>query len=188
VRVLECVGQALLHDAVGGEVDPARKREGLSVDVELDGKARARDFLEERVETVEAWLWHERDLVTVVAHRPEETTHLGERSATGPLDASQSLAVVGELFGELVPDSPDLEHHHADRVRHDVVELARDPRPLLGHGEACSGLPFPLGPHGTCLRRLGLLRSRAQSEAHGPGDSELDGNQDELCGRVAGML
>jgi hypothetical protein len=32
-RMLEGVGQALLHDSVGGEVDRARKRERFAVDV-----------------------------------------------------------------------------------------------------------------------------------------------------------
>ena len=36
------------------------------------------------------------------------------------------------------------------------------------------------------LRGLGLLGALAQREACDPGDPELDGNEDELCGRVAG--
>jgi len=85
-----------------------------------------------------------------------------------------------------VPDGSDLEDHHADRVGDDVVQLARDPCPFLGDSDAGSRLALPFCPHGTCLRRLSLLRSGAQSEAHGPGDPELDGNKDELCGRGAG--
>ena len=120
------------------------------------------------------------------AHGGQETAHLGQRRAAGPLDAPERIAVVGLCLGKLVPDGADLEHHDADRVGDDVVQLARDASALLGHGDARRRLTLPFCPHGTCLRRLGLLRSRAQSEAYGPGDSELDGNQDELCGRVTG--
>jgi len=35
--VLERVGQALLHDPIGGEVDPARELESLPGYVQLDG-------------------------------------------------------------------------------------------------------------------------------------------------------
>ena len=85
-----------------------------------------------------------------------------------------------------MPDGADLEHHHADGVGDDVVQLARDPRALLCHRDARGRLTLPFGPHGARLRRLGLLRSLAQSEACGPGDPELDGDEDELCGRVTG--
>jgi hypothetical protein len=44
-----------------------------------------------------------------------------------------------------VADSADLQHHHADGVRDDVVQLARDPRALLGHGDARRCIPLLLG-------------------------------------------
>ena len=45
-RVLERVGQALLHDPIGGEVDRAREREGLAVDVQPHGKPGAADLVQ----------------------------------------------------------------------------------------------------------------------------------------------
>ena len=39
----------------------------------------------------------------------------------------------------------------------DVVKLARDPRALLGHGDPCRRLLFPLGQGCAHLGRLGLL-------------------------------
>ena len=44
-----------------------------------------------------------------------------------------------------MPDGADLEHHHADGVGDDVVELPRDARALLGHGDPGRGVPLPLG-------------------------------------------
>jgi hypothetical protein len=44
-----------------------------------------------------------------------------------------------------VPDGSDLQHHHADGVGDDVVQLARDPGPLLGRRDPRGDVPFPLG-------------------------------------------
>ena len=123
----------------------AREREGLAVDVQLDGQAGAADLVEQRVEAVEARLGRELDVVPVAAHRAEETAHLGERRAAGLLDAPERIAVLGRRIGKLVPDGADLEHHHADGVGDDVVELARDPRTLLRHRDACRRLALALG-------------------------------------------
>jgi membrane protease YdiL (CAAX protease family) len=43
-----------------------------------------------------------------------------------------------------VPDGADLENHHADGVRDDVVELTRDPRALFCHRDARSRLSVAL--------------------------------------------
>ena len=95
----------------------------------------------------------------------EEPAHLGERRAPGLLDAPERLAVLGERVGELVPDGADLEHHHADRVGDDVVELARDPRALLRDGDARRRLALALGLDRALLRRLGLLGALAQRDS-----------------------
>ena len=44
-----------------------------------------------------------------------------------------------------MPDGADLQHHHAHRVGDDVVQLARDPRTLLGDRDARRGLALALG-------------------------------------------
>ena len=168
--MLERVGQALLDDAVGGEVDAAREREGLAVDVQPDGQAGAADLVQQRVEAVEARLGHELDLVLLAAHGGQQAAHLGERRPAGPLDAPERVAVLGQRVGKLVPDRAHLEHHHADRVGDDVVELAGDPRALLGHRDARRRLALPLRPDRADLGRLGLLGALAQREARDPGD------------------
>ena len=86
-----------------------------------------------------------------------------------------------------MPDGADLEHHHADGVGDDVVELARDPRALLGHRDARRRLPLPLGLRRAHLRRFGLLGSLAQGEARDPADREHErGRRRARCGRGRG--
>src|SRR5205823_10347388 len=46
-RVLERVGQALLDNSVGREVDPPWQRGGLAVDMQLDRQASASDLLQQ---------------------------------------------------------------------------------------------------------------------------------------------
>ncbi len=71
MRVLERVGETFLHDSIGGEVDRAREREGVAVDVQPDREAGAADVLHERVEPVDARVRRELEVVAVAAHRPE---------------------------------------------------------------------------------------------------------------------
>ena len=115
------------------------------------------------------------DAVPVAAHGGQETAHLGERSAAGPLDAPERSRSSGERFRELVPDGSDLEHHDAHGVGDDVVELARDPRALLRHGNACGRLALALGPRRALLSGLGPLGPLAEGVARNPGDDEPKG-------------
>ena len=104
--------------------------------------------------------------------------------AAGPLDAFERIPVLGEHLRELVSDGADLEHHHADGVGDDVVELPGDPCALLGDGDACGGLALALGPGGAFFRRFGLLGTLAQGVARDPSDHEPEGNEDEDAGRL----
>ena len=87
-----------------------------------------------------------------------------------------------------MPDDADLEHHHADGVGDDVVQLARDPRPLLGDGDAGGGLPLPLGLRRANLGRLCLLLARLERVSRQPADPEQKRDEDELAGRVARLV
>ena len=102
-----------------------------------------------------------------------------------PVRASLSSA---ERLRQPVPDGADLEHHHADGVGDDVVELARDPGALLGDGDARGRLALPLGLRRAFFRRLGLRGPLAQREAGEPGDREQDGDEDEVAGAWSGLL
>lgn len=123
--------------------------------------------------------------ISFAAHSRQETAHLGKRCAAGALDVSQRVTVLSELVRKLVPDRTDLEHHHADRVSDDVMELTRDPRTLLRHRDARSRIPLPLGQGRALFRRLGLLGAFAQSKPGQPADRELEGNEDEIGGYMS---
>ena len=112
-----------------------------------------------------------RRRISASAVRPARST---------PLSRSWS----SDAAGELVPDGADLEHHDADGVGDDVVELAGDPRTLLRHRDA-RRLALALGVRRALFRRFGLLGTLTQRVARDPGDHEPEGNEDEVAGRVA---
>ena len=164
--VLERVGQALLHDPVRRQVDrragagTARRRRAAG----RAGPARPTSSSSESRASRPGW-GTSSTLVAVAAHRGEQAAHLGQRRAPGLLDAAERVAVLAERVGELVPDGADLQHHHADGVGDDVVELARDPRTLLGHRDPRGRVPLPLGLGRAHLRRLGLLGPLAERQS-----------------------
>ncbi len=70
VGVFEHVGEALLDDPVGGDVEPAGQREAIPGDPQPDGQARSPDLVEQPVETVQPRLWRQFGVVAAgVAHR-----------------------------------------------------------------------------------------------------------------------
>ena len=186
--VLERVGQTLLDDPVRGEVDRARQPAGLTLDVELHGQARSADLVQQRLDPVEAGLGRQVDPFAVLAQRAEQVAHLRERRAARLLDVLERLTVRCARVGEPVPDGAHLEHHHADGVGDDVVQLAGDPRALFGDSDAARGVPLALGLRRAALRRLGLLGSLAQREAREPADREQGREEDELAGGMAGVV
>ena len=68
----------------------------------------------------------------------------------------EDLPVLARALRQSVPHCADLEHHHAHRVRHDVVQLARDAGALLGDRHPRRGLSLPLGEARAHLCRLSL--------------------------------
>ena len=101
-------------------------------------------------------------------------------SAVRPVASTSRSASASSPSGRPVAHGAGLEHHHADRVGDDVVQLARDPRALLGGGE-------PRGLGGALLGSLGLGGALAQGEAGQPGEPEHDREREQLgagVGRV----
>ena len=187
-RVLERVREALLDDAIGGQVERRRQRHSVAPHVELDGKAGAPKGLQQRVEAAEAGLRSQLHVLGPLAHGAEEAAHLAERVAAGLLDARERLPVPLQLGRQLVPHGPDLEHHDADGVRDDVVQLAGDPRALLRDGDTGRRLALPLRVIGTRLRHLGVHGALAQGQATEPRDREESRREDEVARRVVGVV
>jgi hypothetical protein len=100
--------------------------------VELDRQACALDVRDERVQAQQARLRRERQLVVVGSQHPEEPPHLAERSLTRRLDGVESGTRLVRLTLEQPPAATRLHHDDTNRVGNYVVELAGDPRALLG--------------------------------------------------------
>ena len=61
------VGQALLHEPVGGQVEAGRELRGLAVDPQPHGKARPANLFDQAVELLQPRVWRERGWVLGVA-------------------------------------------------------------------------------------------------------------------------
>ena len=188
-RVLERVGQRLLHDPVGRHVDGRRQRAPLALHVDVDrelraaqrgraaGRADRRPGRGARSSGSPAWRRNpSRRCSSVTAWRLEASI---ERQRRGRL---RRLAVHHD------PRRPGLDAHHADVVGDDVVQLARDPHPLVEHRPARVLLALALQRHralaaaprrgggrrrsccpGPTSRRAARRSRAARSPSRGPG-------------------
>ena len=158
--VLEGVGEPLLHDAVRRQVERrAAAATGSPCTCSRTSRPAARTSSSERVEVVAA-----RAAAAAragprrcrIAPSSRRISARAVRPACSTFrSASRSSASAAR---HPVPHRADLQHHHAHRVRDDVVQLTRDPRPLLGHGEPGRRLALPLGLRRALLGGLGLHR------------------------------
>jgi hypothetical protein len=74
----------------------------------------------------------------------KQPTHLAQGLATGALDRQQQLLHSVQIGAEDLPGGTGLEHHRAQGMGEDVMELPRHPGPLLGHRRPRPLIPFPL--------------------------------------------
>jgi hypothetical protein len=151
--VLHDVGQRLLHDPVGGEVDARCELDRLPLDAQLHVDARRPHLLDEPPCLGKAGLWGENGHTVVRAQDPEQASHLGERLPGGRLHGFELLRLARPLVTEPPANGPRLDDDHADRVGDHVVELARDQGPLLRNGAARLLLPSALERRGPVLQR-----------------------------------
>ena len=161
--VLERVGQALLHEAEGGQVDAGRQRPRVALHAQLDRRAPRR--------------------ASGAMSAPRRSSEgCGECSASSPsgrrMPSSRRISVsASRPVASTAPSARDrgvgvaVEHaarraglhdHDRDRVRDDVVQLARDPHALARHGVALA-----LGA--LALELLGARPSARRSGARGRG-------------------
>ena len=173
--MLERVRQTFLHDPVGREVDrpraagTARRRRGARREARRGRPRRASESRPSRpgcgarsASSPSRRMAPRRRRISASAVRPACSTR------------PERVAVLVQRVRQLVPDRADLEHHDADGVRDDVVELARDARALLGDGDArgrprararpASRAPPPLPPappaHAEQSRRASATTNR----------------------------
>ena len=130
--VLERVRQRLLHDPVRRDIDARRQLAPLAFDAQLDGEASVAHLARGAARGG-------RGTAAARARRPRPRPGACAAAAASP--RAQSLRSTRSRRGRRRAREPfaclraaRLKHDHADRVRDDVVELAGDPRALLGHG------------------------------------------------------
>ena len=150
--MLERVRERLLDHAVGGHLERAGQRARLSLDQELDVELALPRLGDEVGELGEIRL--RRQLVGLVrpAQEAEQPVQLDDGLAARGLDRAQDLLRLLGLAFHHAPGGACLDAHHADVMRDDVVQLARDPHALLEHRAPGVLLPLPL--------ELGRLRGQ----------------------------
>ena len=85
-----------------------------------------------RIEHSERWLRRKSELLVVVTQEPEEAPHLRQCLGACPLDRIEGIPRLFRLGTEHAPAAARLDNDDRDGVGNDIVQLARDPPPLLG--------------------------------------------------------
>ncbi len=130
--MLERVGQSLLHDPVGGQIDSRCEGGGLTLDEEANRQPRLPYLLDQVVQLSEARLRCQLRLALGVAEQAEQPAQLHQRLAAGGLDRAEQVARGPFLAVEHALDCLRLDDHDAHAVGDHVVELACDACALLG--------------------------------------------------------
>jgi hypothetical protein len=161
-RVLEGVGDRLLHDPVGGEIERCRQRPLGSGGLQGHLKPRIVRGFEQRIDLLQSGLRAQLWLPGLLPEHAEQAVELRERLPGADLDRLQRL--LG--FPVHVPGyarRAGLDGHEADVVRDHVVQLARDAQPLVLHR-----LPA------RCLRLAAVARDQLHQECAPAADVVTD--------------
>jgi hypothetical protein len=132
-RVPPCVGQRLLDDAVGGQLDPGVEGGGRAAQDEPGaGRRGVPGHVDELVELSQAGLGlpDGRVRVGVFTQHAEQPPHLGQRGPRGVANGQQPLRPGRGHARGGQPGRLGLHGDHRDVVRDHVVQLASDPGPL----------------------------------------------------------
>jgi hypothetical protein len=173
--VLERVGQRLLHDPVGGEVDAGGQGPRDALHDQLRRQARRPHLVEQGGELAKARQRRQgRPGSLGVSQDPKGAAHLGHRLVGGGLDRGDRLPGPGRVGVGVQhqPGRPGLDPNHAKAVGHHVVQFAGDPQALLGCCLPGLLLPFPLQSGGPVLQRGGMGAPLPDAFAQGPGGAQ----------------
>ncbi len=100
--------------------------------------------------------------IAVGAQHREELAHLAHRRSRRLLDRGQRFERLSRVFGADQASGAGLDRYHAHRVSEDIVQLPRDPQPLLGDGAQRSLLSLSFQVH----RPLLELRDQQPAGPH----------------------
>lgn len=149
-RVLAHVGQGLLDDPVGREVDRGGQRAVPVGAGQLDGEPGVAEGVDQAAEDGEPGGRLGGGLgVAGLAQQPDGGPQLVERGATGLAYVRERLLGLVRALVHDMGGHPGLDVDQGDVVGDDVVQVAGDAQPLLGDpaaGLLLAGALRPLGP------------------------------------------
>jgi hypothetical protein len=175
------VGQALLGDAEGREVHPRGQQSCFALHLQADVDVAGARLPDEPVQLGQSRLRGQGRGLPVGTEHPEQSPHLGECLACRRLDRGEIGGLLGMRGTEPAAYGLGLDGHHADRVGHDVVQLAGDPGPLGRGGQRGPQHALALQLLGSGDRLLDATRPLPESGAHRPRADD----EDHRCGQVA---
>ena len=182
--MLDRVGEGLLDDPVGGQVDPGRQRRLGALDHQLDPEPGPPDLLDQGPHVGQAGLGGEAGrLVAVAAQHPEQPAHLDQGLAAGGGDRLEGPGRPARVALARHRAGLGLDHHHADVVGDHVVELAGDAGPLGGDRPLGLDGPLALQPQGPLgqLGGQGALDPGPVAQQPRPGQGERgEGGVDQV--------
>ena len=181
------VRQRLLEDAVRRLVDARSERPPRAGRGELDGEAGRAVALDQGREAGQA----ERRLdvpavlrrQVALAKRADELVDLGQGLPRDLLDRLERRPRALRVALAEQPGRACLDEDDVDRVTGRVVQVARDPRPLLGRRQPALALGIPLRPLGAGDELGDPLAPQADAVAEHPGAAPDDDAEEERHGR-----
>ena len=182
--MLEGVGQRLLDDPVGGQLDAGVERPADALHRQLDRKAGGADLLDERAEALKTGHRLARGSSGAAdplgfAQDPEHPAHVGQCRAAGPVDGlERGSSILGSPI-ECGQAGTRLDDDDADVMGHDVVQLARDPLPFVLDGPSRPVLAFRLLEAGVLLDRGGVAAARVGPVAERQDDDDSQHRREE---------
>ena len=183
-RVAGHVGQGLLGDPVHRHVQACRYRQRVALDAQVDGETGGAHLVGQVAEPGDAGKRMECGTIAVVAQDTDEAAQLGQGRPTRLLDGRQRLPGVRPVGRQGEPLGPGLQDEQAQVVPDDVVQVAGDPRALVG-GRVPGGLrafPFQLGRQRGEFD--GLVPPGADQAPDEPGGDAERAEHDEVPGLV----
>ena len=186
-RVAAGVGQRLLDDAVRGQLDARVERRDAAADDQPRARRRQRRAPRRAVSLSccspgcgrRGW----RSAPGVLAQHAQQPAHLGQRRPGGVADRGQPPRALGGHARGGQPGRLRLHGDHRDVVRHDVVQLAGDARPLAAASTCSSSAPLDRATR--AARSRGAPRRRGRGAATHQQPTAADGDGEPVTPRTA---
>jgi hypothetical protein len=135
--VADDVGERLLHDAVRRQRHAVRHGCQVALGAHVDRDAGGGDLGDEPVHVRQPrGRSEQRPGVLGVPQHHDQPAELGQRVPAGGFDDLEGPLRRCRVAARGEPPGARVHSDDAHAVRHDVVQLARDPHPLRGDGEA----------------------------------------------------